>query len=337
MQGLRVLLRASSSWSGCSGQLLFIIHHEAGEGKRRAQGKWAGRAGRGVEGRGGLGGWSRDAALLRELRLPCRCTSTTCMVNSKMESNLVSELPPNSPLSRSLTAPLKMELRHSPRDQEGTYSTASSLGWGEAQWAVSAASSWGPGWQQQVCVRLPPGAALICSAIQAAQHIWKRDVGGCYPQHSLIEPPLTWEEHRGQQLRGLQQADGGPLEHLAVAGLEVAVGQCAGSGACPARGPGLQEGSVPGRGQGCTDVAPSSAAPTPLPHLELSAQPPFAAISPGTRGAKGAGQAGEGPQSTKRIPFHSHPAHTGAPGPPPHTRKSLTFSTKLHPARTHRG
>lgn len=48
--------------------------------------------------------------------------------------------------------------------------------------------------------------------------------------------------------------------------------------------PGLQEGSVPGRGQDCTDTARSTAAPAPLQHLELSAQPP---LLPSVLGQKG--------------------------------------------------
>lgn len=51
--------------------------------------------------------------------------------------------------------------------------------------------------------------------------------------------PLTWEEHGGQQLRGLQQADDGPLESLAAAGLQVAVKQRVGSGGAGLRGAGL--------------------------------------------------------------------------------------------------
>lgn len=157
-KGLHVLLRASSIRSCCSGQLLFMIHQDAGEGKRRAQGMRTGRAGHGLEGRGGLWGMERGCSPAQRAEAPLqgtglRRTSTTCMVNSdsERESNLVSGTA--SKLSRQQVSHCthKNEAQTPPLglDQEGMRSADRFLGSGEAQGAVSVSSSWGPGWQRQ--------------------------------------------------------------------------------------------------------------------------------------------------------------------------------------------
>lgn len=97
---------------------------------------------------------------------------------------------------------------------------------------------------------------------------------------------LTWEEHGGQQLRGLQQAEDGLLESLAAAGLQVAVKQGVGSGGCGAGTP------LPTHGDRAASAPPSTRPCSPNPLLGCS--PPVSCRWPqGTQG-RAVGQAGQG-------------------------------------------
>lgn len=131
----------------------------------------------------------------------------------------------------------------------------------------------------------------------------------------------TWEEHGGQQLRGLQQAEDGPLERLAAAGLQVAVKrEGAASGGCRA----ALCVPLPTRwGQGCYCPAqrgtpPPARSPNPPPGVHPLPLP-TAAGQAGLSGHRRHGLRGGGlvqPRAeTPTSPLPGQPAPAPAPAP----------------------